>query len=418
MSKPLLSVENVSKRFCRSLKRSLWYGVKDIAGDLIGLRPENGRQLRPDEFLAVDDVSFDVSPGESLALIGRNGAGKSTLLKMINGLFRPDTGQITVNGRLAALIELGAGFNPILSGRENIYVNAAVLGMTKRDVDKRLDAIVEFAELSTFIDMPLKNYSSGMKVRLGFAVASQLEPEILLIDEVLAVGDAAFRSKCYRRLTELKNNGTAFILVSHNPMMLHAACSRGIVLRNGVQQADEPISKALTTYEMIYAQAPTESVTISSNGNDGVRIVDVSFQEMGIEPKTDLRTGRPGLVKVDCFATESCDDASVTVLLRETTHMGGNDIVVRSADHGNRVRIQPGHFSFEFKLAPVILAPGSYTAKVNINSGSNLNVVDMAENVPFQVLQSGSIDLPTMFQPCEVLFHHHASEQYGLRNVG
>ena len=185
MTQPLLSVQNVSKRFCRSLKKSLWYGMKDIAGDLLG-RSNDDLYLRPDEFLAVDDVSFDVHPGESVALIGRNGAGKSTLLKMVNGLFRPDAGQIKVNGRLAALIELGAGFNPILSGRENIYVNAAVLGMTKRDVDKRLDAIVEFAELASFIDMPLKSYSSGMKVRLGFAVASQLEPDILLIDEVLA----------------------------------------------------------------------------------------------------------------------------------------------------------------------------------------------------------------------------------------
>ncbi|MFT7689293.1 MAG: lipopolysaccharide transport system ATP-binding protein, partial [Candidatus Azotimanducaceae bacterium] len=248
--KPLLSVESVAKKFCRSLKRSLWYGVSDIASDLLA-RNSDKLNLRKDEFLAISDASFGVHEGESVALIGRNGAGKSTLLKMINGLFRPDAGTITVNGRVSALIELGAGFNPILSGRENIYVNAAVLGMRKREVDRQLEEIIDFSELEEFIDSPLKNYSSGMKVRLGFAVASQLQPDLLLIDEVLAVGDAAFRAKCHRRLSKLLSQGTAFVLVSHSNHTLLATCTKGVVLDRGRVVANDNISVALSYYEKI-----------------------------------------------------------------------------------------------------------------------------------------------------------------------
>ncbi len=232
VNKPLVSLHRIKKRFCTSLKRSLWYAVADIASDLVG-RDAHELELRKDEFLAVDDVSFDVYAGESVALVGRNGAGKSTTLKMINGLFPPDSGHVIVRGKVAALIELGAGFNPILTGRENIYVNAAVLGMKRREVNKRLEEIVDFAELERFIDMPLKSYSSGMRVRLGFAIASQLKPELLLIDEVLAVGDATFRAKCHRRLSDLRDGGTAFVMVSHSAHTLLATCTRGVVLDKG-----------------------------------------------------------------------------------------------------------------------------------------------------------------------------------------
>ena len=208
----LVKVEGVSKKFCRDLKLSLWYGVKDISSELFGAK-KNG-QLRPKEFWAVDDVSFELKRGECLGLIGHNGAGKSTLLKMLNGLIKPDKGSITMKGRIGALIELGAGFNPILTGRENIYNNGAVLGFSKKEIDAKFDAIVEFAEIGEFLDTPVQNYSSGMKVRLGFAVASQMEPDVLIIDEVLAVGDVGFRAKCFGRIGELQNK-CAVIFVSH-----------------------------------------------------------------------------------------------------------------------------------------------------------------------------------------------------------
>ena len=190
---PLIQVDRVSKRFCRDLKRSLWYGVKDMTAELFG-QSRAVDDLRKGEFWAVEDVSFAVRRGECVGLIGPNGAGKSTLLKMLNGLIKPDAGRITMRGRVGALIELGTGFNPILTGRENIYNNAAVLGLDKAFVDRRLDDIIAFAEIGDAIDAPVRSYSSGMKVRLGFAVAAHMEPDVLLIDEVLAVGDAGFRA--------------------------------------------------------------------------------------------------------------------------------------------------------------------------------------------------------------------------------
>nr|MBF0223069.1 ABC transporter ATP-binding protein [Desulfobulbaceae bacterium] len=232
MSDTLVKVEGVSKKFCRSLKKSLWYGMRDLGNEVIGKRHGGNGELRADEFWAVKDVSFELKRGECLGLIGANGAGKSSLLKMLNGLIKPDKGRIEMNGRVGALIELGAGFNPILSGRENIYVNGSVLGLSKQAIDQKLDEIIAFSELEEFIDSPIQNYSSGMKVRLGFAVASQMEPDVLLIDEVLAVGDMGFRSKCYSKMADLLEK-CAVILVSHQMYFVNRLSSSALLLNHG-----------------------------------------------------------------------------------------------------------------------------------------------------------------------------------------
>ena len=248
MNEPVISVENLSKKFCRSLKRSLWYGVKDLAAEMLLRRDERGG-LRPDEFWALKDVSFQVRRGEMLGLIGANGAGKTTLLSLINGLIKPDQGKITVHGRVGALIALGAGFNPILTGRENIYVNAAVLGIPKREVDKKLEAIIDFAEIGDFIDAPVQSYSSGMRVRLGFSVAAHLDPDLLLIDEVLSVGDSSFRARCYDHLNRYRKNGGTVIFVSHNTVAVEAACGRVMWLDHGrIMSIGEP-AEVVQQYE-------------------------------------------------------------------------------------------------------------------------------------------------------------------------
>ncbi len=227
----LVKVENVSKKFCRTLKRSLLYCVQDVFGE-ITRRGQGQTPLRPGEFWAINDVSFELKRGECLGLIGPNGAGKSTILKLLNGLIKPDRGSITVSGRVGALIELGAGFNPILTGRENIYINGSVLGFSKREIDERIDEIINFAEISNFIDTPVQNYSSGMKVRLGFAVASQMNPDLLVIDEVLAVGDVGFRAKCYNRIAELMKH-SAVILVTHSIPHVDRYCNRVLLMDKG-----------------------------------------------------------------------------------------------------------------------------------------------------------------------------------------
>ncbi len=232
MSDTLIKVEGVSKKFCRSLKRSLWYGMQDLGSELLGQRHSRNDQLRLNEFWAVKDVSFELKRGECLGLIGCNGAGKSTLLRMLNGLIKPDSGRIEMRGKIGALIALGAGFNPILSGRENIYVNASIIGLGKREIDKKIDEIIDFAELSEFIDMPVQNYSSGMQVRLGFAVASSLNPDILLLDEVMAVGDMNFAIKCFNRMDRLIKN-TAVIFVSHSMPQVSRIASDVLLMERG-----------------------------------------------------------------------------------------------------------------------------------------------------------------------------------------
>jgi len=227
----LIRVEGVSKKFCRSLKKSLWYGVKDTVADLVGRGSYSS--LRPDEFWAVNDVSFELKRGESLGLIGRNGAGKTTVLKLLNGLIKPDKGRIEMRGSIGALIALGAGFNPILTGRENIYVTASVLGLTKRETDEKINDIVQFAEVGEFLDSPVQSYSSGMAIRLGFAVATAVRPDVLLLDEILAVGDASFRAKCFNVLAEFQRQGTAFILVAHDMRTIARHSQRALYLRNG-----------------------------------------------------------------------------------------------------------------------------------------------------------------------------------------
>lgn len=231
MEDNVLSVKNVSKKYCYNLKYARKYGLKDVLKALVNKR-NHGSELRKGEFWALNNVSFAMKKGESIGLIGLNGAGKSTLLKMIKGLIMPDIGEINIVGEVGALIELGAGFHPMLSGRENIFVKGALLGKSKDEMNEKFREIVDFAELNSFIDAPLKSYSSGMHVRLGFAVAIFMQPDILLLDEVLAVGDFKFRQKCLDKVNQLKEM-TSTIFVSHSMNTVSLFCEKAIVLEKG-----------------------------------------------------------------------------------------------------------------------------------------------------------------------------------------
>lgn len=211
--KILVQVKSVSKKFSKDFKKSLQYGLTDLTKELFGHK--RNVTLRKTEFWAVRNVSFNLRKGKCLSIVGHNGAGKSTLLKMLNGIIKPDEGEITIHGRVGALIELGAGFNPILTGRENVFSYGIVLGFTHQEILNKYADIVEFAEMGEFMETPIQNYSSGMKIRLGFAVAAQMEPDVLIIDEVLAVGDVKFRIKCFNKIAELASS-CAIIFVSHN----------------------------------------------------------------------------------------------------------------------------------------------------------------------------------------------------------
>lgn len=285
MSELLINVKGLKKRFCRELKRSLFYGIEDIARECFGMYPRS--ELRKGEFWANDDISFELKRGDCLGLIGGNGAGKSTLLKQIAGLIKPDAGEIEINGRVGALIELGAGFNPLLSGHENIYINGSVLGMGRREIDKKLDQILEFADIGDFIEAPVQSYSSGMKVRLGFAIAAHLEPDILLIDEVLAVGDAAFGRKCLNQINKIATS-TAIIFVSHNVDFIRRITNKSLLLRDGKSLQFDNTDDAISHYMRLLTKTRTsnqssdtvslESYSISRQAkHQGVLQIDVIF---------------------------------------------------------------------------------------------------------------------------------------------
>ena len=229
--KPIVIVDNVSKKYSRNAQAHLSYGLSDLFRELFS----RGRDmsLRKDEFHAVRDISFHLNPGDTFALVGRNGSGKTTLLKMLNGLVKFDAGTIVMDGRVQALINLGAGFNSALSGRENIYNSSALMGLSRRETSAIVDEVVDFAELEEFIDSPVQTYSSGMAARLGFSVAVHLKPDILLIDEILSVGDFSFQNKCFIKMHELKKSGVTIVLVSHSHTHVMQLCDRALWIHKG-----------------------------------------------------------------------------------------------------------------------------------------------------------------------------------------
>jgi lipopolysaccharide transport system ATP-binding protein len=276
-----VKVEHVSKKYIKFLKHSMLYGLEDIGRNLIGLssHPES---LRKGEFWALDDVSFELRKGETLGIIGPNGSGKTTMLKMLNGIFWPDKGKITVKGRVGALIEIGAGFHPLLTGRENIYISAALLGMTKKEVDAKFDDIVKFADIGSFIDVPVRSYSSGMYVRLGFAIAVHCEPDVLLVDEVLAVGDAAFRHKCYQRMNKNKaEKNMSIVYVSHDMYTVETFCQKGLFLSQGKTLSQGEIHEVISDYQLMVSQLMQNQKTEDAIGvpycSNEVEITNVKF---------------------------------------------------------------------------------------------------------------------------------------------
>ena len=263
MSRPLVSVADLGKTYTTELRRSLAYGVSDVAREVLGRRPRG--QVRPGEFWALQDVGFELERGESLAILGHNGAGKTTLLRLLFGLLKPDAGRIHIRGRPAAMLELGSGINDVLTGRENIEVASAVHGLPRRSLPKLLDEVIAFAELDEFIDAPLRSYSAGMKARLGYSIAAHLRPDVLLIDEVLAVGDHAFQRKCFAHMRAFVSDGGALLLVSHNGYQAQTHCEGGLLLDGGrvafsgssVQAVDRLLESGLPAPEQLPAAVPS-----------------------------------------------------------------------------------------------------------------------------------------------------------------
>lgn len=322
MSLPFaIKVEKLSKRYELGARAASQQTLRDALVETARrFNPftENGtpRQIK-DELWALDQVSFEVQPGEVVGVIGRNGAGKSTLLKILSRITDPTAGRVEIYGRVGSLLEVGAGFHPELSGRENIYLNGAVLGMRRAEIARRFDEIVTFAEVERFIDTPVKRYSSGMYLRLAFAVAAHLEPEILVVDEVLAVGDAAFQQKCLNKMGAVARQGRTVLFVSHNLAAVRHLCQRGITLAAGKVVFDGPAGEAVRSYlsgAESAAHRMSDSLSLSIAQSDPQRrfeVTKVEILDQAGQIKQTLATGDYARFRIEWRADEAVEKAGV-----------------------------------------------------------------------------------------------------------
>ncbi|MFN6567625.1 polysaccharide ABC transporter ATP-binding protein [Dendronalium sp. ChiSLP03b] len=401
----ILSVKGVSKKFCRDLKQSLMYGVQDITSELLGLRQKSNK-LREKEFWALNNISFELRRGEALGLVGKNGSGKSTLLRIIAGLIKPDSGCVEIKGRVAPLIALGAGFNPILTGRENIYANMAILGLSKKEIDERFDEVIEFAEIGDAIDAPVQTYSSGMAARLGFASAIHTDPDILLIDEVLAVGDAKFRAKCHRRLAKLRDKGTSFILVSHNSLSIIAVCETAIYLSKGQMLLSEKSSFVIDKYE--------EDLFINGNNKDklvaeillpdraestGLQIKSLSFRDNDGNILEHLVSGKPAYLNVHGYTFENLSDVNLSVIVNYLSELNEEVLVLKSSYDGQAFNLSPGKFTIQLYMPYCGLKAGVYSAKINLSNSPYFNILDFVESYKFIVKNDKNMNKCLYYQP-------------------
>jgi len=322
---------------------------------------------RREDFWALRDISFNVQRGEALGIIGHNGAGKSTILKLLSRITTPSAGEIMINGRLSALIEVGSGFHPELTGRENIYLNGSILGMLRREITKKLESIVEFAELRQFIDTPVKRYSSGMYVRLGFSIAAHLDPDILLLDEVLAVGDAAFQRKCIQRITELNKNGTTIVFISHDLQAVQRLCGRVILLKKGHIEADGDAAKTIALYESSSRQLHAPERRLAGHGVSHEAVVtSLTFYNGAGKESLSFETGQPMKVTLNYEAHQPLED----VIFEVQFYSQENRLCsfFSSETLGEQIDLEAGKGSITFDCSSVGLGPGVYFVDTGIRN--------------------------------------------------
>jgi ABC-type polysaccharide/polyol phosphate transport system ATPase subunit len=377
--------ERISKKF--TLRRKRAHSFQELALSLFH-RTGTSREV----FWALRDVSFGVAPGETVGLIGPNGAGKSTALKLISRIIEPTSGQAEVNGRVGALLELGAGFHPDLTGRENIFLNGSILGLSRAQIRHKLDAIIDFAELEHFIDVPVRHYSSGMYVRLGFSVAVNTEPEILLVDEVLAVGDAAFQRKCLDRINDLRRQGVTILFVSHSAETVRAICPRALWLDNGQLMSDGPAESVVTHY-LTHTWATAADHLGSAGGGDRrwgcgkVQIVGVRLLNGGGQEKQLFHVGEPLTVEMRYQTNKRVERPVFGLAIHrdDGTHVTGPNTRFAGCD----IPYVEGEGTIRYTVPSLPLLEGTYTVSVSAHNWEDTQGFDYHDRLyTFRVLPS------------------------------
>jgi ABC-2 type transport system ATP-binding protein len=383
MSNSAVSVENVWKYFRLYHEKNQY-----LKSTLL-----RGRRARYDEFWALKGVDFEIPFGSTFGIIGSNGSGKSTLLKCLAGILSPDKGSVSCNGRMAALLELGAGFHPDLSGRENIYLNGAILGMTRSEIDRKLEEIIDFSGLEKFVDTPVKNYSSGMVVRLGFAVATNVDPEILIIDEVLAVGDESFQHRCHEKIESFRQEGRTIILVSHGLMQVAQLCSTVAWLEKGVIQEIGPSYEVIGKYAgQSHDAAPKAEGEIGERwGSHEAEITRAEFVNVDGVPVHVLKSGEPISLQIDYTAHMPIKEPVFGIRI---THLHGTNVW---GSNTKRMGFQPatlnnsGTITLNIPELPILA--GTYDLTVALTDQHETYEYDHWERrVRFDVVQYNSFD--------------------------
>jgi lipopolysaccharide transport system ATP-binding protein len=358
------------------------FGYRTLQEELIRVATVPLRRLRSrpsfdhaEDFWALRDADFEVRPGEVVGIIGRNGAGKSTLLKILSRITKPTTGLVELRGRVGSLLEVGTGFHPELTGRENIYLNGAILGMSRREIDRKFDEIVAFAEVERFLDTPVKRYSSGMYVRLAFAVAAYLEPEILIVDEVLAVGDMAFQRKCMGRMKEVGRGGTTVLFVSHNMAAVESLCTRAILLEDGRVVKDAAAPDLIQEYRR-------RTMSLQASGGapfrgEGRILRSTTLLDGDGEPTNFIPIGATFHLRIGIEAPQPIELPTLGLGIDDAN--GQRMLTVHTPQSRVAVETLSGRCSVDCRIARFPLAPGDYWVKVAISSrGASLDAVDQA----------------------------------------
>ncbi|MBX3058081.1 MAG: ABC transporter ATP-binding protein [Anaerolineae bacterium] len=372
--------ENVTKQYNLGLTRTSLPSI--ISGWFKrSLRQDASSGIQSRSFLALEDVNFDLRPGESLALVGANGAGKTTILKLLANITKPTSGSIYMDGHLSALIELGAGFHPDLTGRENIFLNGTILGLSRKQIASQFDEIVDFSELEQFIDTPVKRYSSGMTVRLGFAVASCINPEILLVDEVLAVGDAAFQQKCMHRIRDLIGKGTSIIFVSHNFYLIQAVCNRALYLEKGKVKNQGSPKEIIALYEQDLHQKRTAKLETMAHESDDetgdVEITRVEVYGTQSAESGSLANNQPVQIQIHYNAYKPLGKVHVSVFIRRSD--GLTCCMMRTKLDDFELSLDRGQGNVSLYLEPLQLITGTYYAEAwFLNESDSIGIVTRA----------------------------------------